>query len=79
MKLKMKQRVADIIKWSATLTLIAGSLVNGSGHTLGPYMLMAGAVLWLLVALWWRETALVVTNTAMILATAIGLWIGAGT
>lgn len=62
----------SLLKWSATLVLIAGSFVNsaklGSAYDLGPWMLLAGGMLWLIQSIRWRESALIVTNGFMVLA-----------
>lgn len=66
-----------ILKWIATVTLIAGSYINsariGDEASLGPWILVVGGLLWLVVSIAWRERALIVTNTCMVLAGAIPL------
>ena len=54
------------LKWLATAILIVGSGVNGLGYyPLGPLMLVAGGVIWMIVALQLRDWALVTTNAVM--------------
>lgn len=69
--------MTDILKWCATAVLIVGSFVNAMGYyPLGPIILLVGGLLWVTVSVIWREPALIVTNTVMSLAGAIGLIVG---
>lgn len=62
----------NILKWTATVVLIVGTAVNGLGYyPLGPFILVAGGVLWTIVSIMWREPSLIVTNGVMLL-TGIG-------
>lgn len=65
-------KIDTIIKWTATLVLIVGSYINsagvGSAFKLGPYILLVGGILWLIQAIRWRESALIVTNAFMVIA-----------
>ena len=63
-----------ILKWSATAILIVGTLVNSMGiyDPAGPIILLFGGVVWLVVAIRWKEPSLIVTNSVMIIASLIG-------
>lgn len=64
----------DVLKWSATFILIVGQLVNSAGfYPQGPLLLISGGSIWLIVAIRWREPALIVTNSLMTLAAVGGL------
>ena len=66
--------VDSVLKWTATVVLILGSLVNGLGYyPWGPLILTVGGAIWLLVAVRWREPSLIVTNAVMFAAGAGGL------
>lgn len=58
--------MTEFFKWLATAILIAGSAVNGLGYyPEGPLMLVAGGVIWMLIAVKLRDWALVTTNAVM--------------
>jgi hypothetical protein len=62
------------IKWLATFVLIAGTFVNALGYyPLGPMILALGGVLWTVVALQWRDNALITTNVILSLVGILGL------
>jgi hypothetical protein len=64
----------SVLKWSATATLIIGSFVNSLGfYPAGPILLLLGGVLWLMVAVRWREPSMIVTNAFMVLAGGLPL------
>lgn len=65
------------LKWMATVLLIVGTGVNSLGfYPVGPLILAAGGLLWLIVSVIWREPALIVTNLAMLLTGLAGLaWV----
>jgi hypothetical protein len=66
--------VDKALKWTATVILIVGSLINGLGYyPLGPLILTAGGAVWLIVACRWREPSMIVTNAVMFVAGAGGL------
>ena len=66
--------VIPIVKWLATLVLIVGTLVNATGYyPIGPMILTVGGALWSIVAIAWREPALIVTNLVLVFAGAVGL------
>ena len=67
-------KVDQILKWTATAILILGTAVNSLGYyPLGPIILVAGGVVWLIVAVMWKEPALIITNAAMSAVGAGGL------
>lgn len=62
------------LKWLATATLIFGSFINSAGfYPLGPLILILGGIFWLIVAVLWKEPALIVTNAFMVAAGIIPL------
>lgn len=64
-------QIDQILKWVATATLIVGSGVNGLGYyPVGPIILAVGGLIWLVVAVMWKEWALILTNAVM---SAVGL------
>ena len=66
--------VDSMLKWSATVVLILGSLVNGLGYyPWGPLILTVGGAIWLLVAVRWKEPSMIVTNAVMFAAGTGGL------
>jgi hypothetical protein len=66
--------VDSLLKWTATVVLILGSLVNGLGYyPWGPLILTVGGAIWLLVAVRWREPSMIVTNAVMFAAGTGGL------
>lgn len=63
-----------VLKWLATVILVIGSGINSLGYyPAGPLILLAGGVIWLVVSIRWRETALIVTNAVMSAVSMIGL------
>ena len=65
------------IKWVSTAILIVGTAINAAGfYPTGPIILIVGGVGWLIVAIMWRETALIVNNAFICAAGVLGLvWI----
>jgi hypothetical protein len=64
----------QILKWVATVILIAGSFVNAMGiYPLGPILLIIGGAIWFTVSIMWREPSLIVTNGVMLFAGIFGL------
>ena len=58
-------KIDSILKWVATIILIVGTFVNAAFpnfYPLGPALLAAGGVVWLIVSIMWKEPALIVTN-----------------
>ena len=64
------------LKWIATAVLIVGTAVNSAGYyPEGPAILFFGGLIWLVVAIRWREPALIVTNAVMSVTAVIGfIW-----
>lgn len=61
-------------KWAATIVLIVGTFINALGfYPLGPFILVIGGFLWTVVALKWKDTALISTNVILTLAGIAGL------
>ena len=70
----LEMQVDSVLKWLATLTLIVGSGVNEMGvYPVGPLILIGGGILWLTVAVIWKEWSLIVTNALMVGVAIIGL------
>lgn len=64
----------EYVKWFATATLIVGTFLNSFGfYPAGPIILWLGGVMWLIVAIYWREASLIITNVVMTIAGAVGL------
>jgi len=56
----------NTLKWLATGILIVGTAINAMGiFPLGALILVAGAFVWLIVAILWREPAMIVTNAVL--------------
>ena len=71
LKRYFKLPLTERLGWLATVILIIASGVNGLGYyPLGPLMLAAGGLLWLLVAILRRDWPLIITNSVM---SAVGL------
>ena len=70
------QTVNNILKWIATSILCVGSYIVSAhpiSYPLGPLVLFCGGSVWLIVAVRWRERALIITNGVMCLITVVGL------
>jgi len=62
------------LEWIATAILIVGTAVNSLGYyPEGPIILVLGGMVWGIVAVHWREPALIVTNFVMLLTGLVGL------
>jgi len=70
-------QINNILKWAATVVLIAGAAVNSQKEwfPIGPLMLATGGYIWLIVAIRWKEWSLVATNFVMSTVGLIGLYI----
>jgi len=64
----------ETLKWLATATLIIGSYVNATGHPTGPFILILGGALWLGASMVMKDKQLIVTNSVMMMAGALGLY-----
>ena len=62
------------IKWSATVVVCAGALAASLDiYPLGPVLLNLGSLLWLIVAVMWRERSLIAVNAVVLLIYTVGL------
>ena len=62
------------IKWSATAVVCAGALAASLDiYPLGPVLLNLGSLLWLIVAVMWRERSLIAVNAVVLLIYTVGL------
>ncbi len=62
------------LKWLATAILIVGTAINSLGYyPLGPIVLSLGGIVWLVVAVRWREPSLIVVNATMTATALLGL------
>jgi|TARA_R110000796_G_scaffold177743_1_gene294563 hypothetical protein len=67
-------KLVSILKWSGTATLIIGTAVNSLGYyPEGPLLLALGGTFWVIVSVMWKEPALIVTNTVLLLVGLAGL------
>ena len=63
-----------ILKWVATAILIIGSVVNSLGYyPAGPIVLIIGSSIWLIVSFMWKESALIITNGALVIVSSVAL------
>jgi len=70
----MNTKTIFYLKWLATLITIAGAICTSINlYPLGPALLNAGAFLWLIVAIAWREWSLIVINATLLAIYTIGL------
>ncbi len=70
----MNKDVVFYLKWLATLVTIAGAICTSINlYPLGPTLLNFGALLWLIVAIKWREWSLIVINATLLAIYTIGL------
>jgi hypothetical protein len=62
------------LKWIATGITIAGAVCTSINmYPLGPILLNLGALVWLIVAIMWREWSLIVINGALLGIYTVGL------
>mgnify|MGYP003643933957 CR=1 FL=1 len=62
------------LKWIATGFLMIGAGANSVGmYPLGPIATLTGGLCWLVVAIMWREAALITTNVVLSTITILGL------
>jgi hypothetical protein len=62
------------LKWLATFVCIVGAIFTSLNiYPLGPALLNLGALIWLVVAIMWREWSLIVINATMLAIYSIGL------
>lgn len=62
------------LKWSATAILVLGTIANSFNlYPVGPLLGLTGSLIWLVVAISWKENSLIVLNLVMALAGVAGL------
>ena len=62
----------NILKWIATTLLIVGTIFLNLGDiNIGRILLFVGGIFWLYVSILWKEPALIITNTVMLLSTIL--------
>jgi hypothetical protein len=62
----------DILKWIATSLLIIGTIFLNLGDiNIGRILLFVGGVFWLYVSILWKEPALIIANTVILLSTVL--------
>jgi|TARA_B110001454_G_scaffold49068_1_gene48274 hypothetical protein len=62
------------LKWIATGILMIGAGLNSLAiYPWGPLANLVGGVTWLVVAIMWREAALITTNVVLSTITILGL------
>ena len=72
----MNEKTIFYLKWLATLVTIVGAVCTSINlYPLGPALLNFGALLWLIVAIAWREWSLIVINATLLAIYTIGLLI----
>jgi hypothetical protein len=70
----MNKALVFYLKWLATLVTIAGAVCTSINlYPLGPALLNLGALLWLIVAIAWREWSLIVINATLLVIYTVGL------
>jgi hypothetical protein len=70
----MKKDYVWYLKWVATLVTIMGAICTSVNiYPLGPALLNLGALLWLIVAIKWREWSLITINATLLLIYTVGL------
>ena len=70
----LNSKVIFFLKWLATFITIAGAVCTSINiYPLGPALLNAGAFLWLIVAIAWREWSLIVINATLLAIYTTGL------
>jgi hypothetical protein len=70
----MNKALVFYLKWLATLVTIVGAVCTSINlYPLGPALLNLGALLWLIVAIKWREWSLIVINATLLAIYTVGL------
>ena len=65
---KPQMDFTEILGWTATVTLIVASAVNGLGfYPEGPLMLALGGAIWLWVSVRMRNWPLIVNNSVLLI------------
>ena len=64
----------NILKWGATVILVLGTIANSfNWYPVGPLLGLTGSIIWLSVAIRWKENSLIVLNAVMTIAGLAGL------
>ena len=72
----MTEKTVFYLKWLATLVTIVGAICTSVNmYPTGPALLNFGALLWLIVAIAWREWSLIVINATLLAIYTIGILI----
>ena len=67
----------SFIKWTATILLVTGTIINNLGvYPLGAIVMAVAGFLWLIASLLMRDRALIVTNASLSSIGLISLVIG---
>jgi len=70
----MKKDMTFYLKWLATFVTIIGAICTSVNiYPAGPALLNLGALLWLIVAIKWREWSLITINATLLLIYTVGL------
>lgn len=70
----MNKDMTFYLKWLATVVTIAGAICTSINiYPLGPALLNFGALLWLIVAIKWREWSLITINATLLAIYTVGL------
>lgn len=62
-----------ILKWTATALMVPAAYLTQINNSIGPVMLYAAGILWLIAALQMRDRALIATNAVMFVAGTAGV------
>jgi hypothetical protein len=74
LKLLLNQQLDWYLKWLATLLCIIGALFASVNiYPAGPIFLNLGSLVWLIVAVIWREWSLIVINATLLAIYTTGL------
>lgn len=68
--------ILNLLKWTATFTLILGFGLMSAGYADGWYLQITGGIVWFVAAAMMRDKALMVTNGAMTTVGIIGKLFG---
>jgi len=67
-------KLATYLKWVATVVLIVGTGLNSFNiYPAGAIALSLGGFMWLIVSIIWKEPAMIVTNTVILVVGVAGL------
>jgi hypothetical protein len=68
------KKLSFYLKWSAVVVTIIGAIFTSmNSYPLGPIFLNLGSLLWLGVAIIWREWSLIVINAVLLSIYSVGL------